>query len=65
MSRINVTVGTASVEIRTEDYEGQRGLYTTPYRSRDLIDATIKALRAVDTDDARQFVDDIERVLAP
>jgi hypothetical protein len=65
VSRINVAVGTASVEIRADDFTGPRGIYATPYRPQDLIHATVKALRAIDDNSANRLADEVARVLVP
>jgi hypothetical protein len=60
VSRINVTVGTATVDIGTQEFGTASGaIYGSPYRPQDLINATIKALRAIDTDEANRLADGI------
>ena len=62
MSRINVEVGTATVDIRADDFTNLRGTFAGGYNPYDLVNATIKALRAICTDDATVLADSIEEM---
>lgn len=60
MSRIEVTVGTASVSIGADEWKTVAGkTFGGAFTPHDLINATIKALRAIDTDEANRLADGI------
>jgi len=60
VSRIEVTVGTATVDIHADEWKTGAGkTFGGAYTPHDLINATIKALRAIDTDEATALADGI------
>jgi hypothetical protein len=58
VSRIEVTVGTASVSIHADEWKTGAGqMFGGAFNPHDLIYAAIKALRAIDTDVATALAD--------
>lgn len=63
MSKIEVTHGTATVEIEGRDTQHLAGDLDVTYQPRDLVAATVKALRAIDSHPSHAMASLIERAV--